>query len=116
MKVSKLNLSLQGKNVSIFRAKNKTGAFQHKFEFYGNSIKCKNVECFPTSSYFLVDTKSELQEAVLNDITAFNRFAMHVFEIISPSTRESFMDQKYIFSLFLKNKIGLSNHQSVCPP
>jgi hypothetical protein len=42
-----------------------------------------------------VDTESELQEVVLNDITQHLRFAMHVFEILSPSTTVYHSMQKH---------------------
>jgi hypothetical protein len=78
-KVNELNLSLQGKTISIFTARDKISAFRCKLEIYGNSIKCKNMECFPTLSDFLVDTKSELQEVVFSDITQYLKYLQCMF-------------------------------------
>jgi hypothetical protein len=107
-KAKELNLSQQGKYVSIFKARDKISAFKRKLQFYGKGIKCKNVEYFPTLSYFFVNTESELQEIVFNDITAFKGFAMHDFEILPPSTRQSFVGQKSIFSEEYTRENGIS--------
>jgi hypothetical protein len=67
-KLNEVTLSLQGKNVNVFNAKDKILSLSRKLHFWISSIGQNNFDCFPTLNYFLEEDECELDEDIHNDI------------------------------------------------
>ncbi|CAM4530892.1 unnamed protein product [Lepidochelys olivacea] len=57
-KLNKINLSLQGKNVTIFTTMDKILLLKKKLEFWASSVEQNNFDCFPTVHELLIEINS----------------------------------------------------------
>ena len=68
-KLNELNLSLQGKDVTVFTAHDKIRAISRKVQFWHSCIESSNTECFSTLHDYLVEISDRLHENVREEIT-----------------------------------------------
>ena len=68
-KLNELNLSLQGKDVTVFKAHDKIRAISRKVQFWHSCIESSNTECFSTLHDYLVEINDRLHENVREEIT-----------------------------------------------
>ncbi|XP_029768663.1 zinc finger BED domain-containing protein 5-like [Terrapene carolina triunguis] len=67
-KLNEINLSLQGKNVTIFTTMDKISSLKKKLEFGASSVEQNNFDCFPTVHEFLTEINSTVHEEVSSTI------------------------------------------------
>uniref|UniRef100_K7FJM3 Zinc finger BED-type containing 5 n=1 Tax=Pelodiscus sinensis TaxID=13735 RepID=K7FJM3_PELSI len=67
-KLNEVNLSLQGKNVNIFNAKDKILSLSRKLQFWISSVERNDVDCLPTLNDFLEENGYKLDEDIRSDI------------------------------------------------
>ena len=68
-KLNELNLSLQGKDFTVFKAHDKIRAISRKVQFWHFCIESSNTECFSTLHDYLVEINNRLHENVREEIT-----------------------------------------------
>ena len=59
-KLNELNLSLQGKQTTVFQACNKITAFKRKLDFWIICVGKREIESFTSLSEFVSDNDSEM--------------------------------------------------------
>uniref|UniRef100_A0A8C3HM34 Zinc finger BED domain-containing protein 5 n=1 Tax=Chrysemys picta bellii TaxID=8478 RepID=A0A8C3HM34_CHRPI len=67
-KSNEINLSLQGKNVTIFTTMDKNLSLKKKLEFWASSVEQNNFDYFPTVHEFLTEINSTVHEEVSSTI------------------------------------------------
>uniref|UniRef100_K7EX73 HAT C-terminal dimerisation domain-containing protein n=1 Tax=Pelodiscus sinensis TaxID=13735 RepID=K7EX73_PELSI len=67
-KLNEVNLSLQGKNVNIFNAKDKILSLSRKLQFWISSVGQNDLDCLPTLNDFLEENGYKLDEDIRSDI------------------------------------------------
>ena len=63
-RLNETNLSLQGRDVTVFTARNKTLSASHKLQFWLSCVENSNVDCFPTLNDLLVQNNCVFHESV----------------------------------------------------
>uniref|UniRef100_K7G4R7 DUF4371 domain-containing protein n=1 Tax=Pelodiscus sinensis TaxID=13735 RepID=K7G4R7_PELSI len=66
-KLNEVNLSLQGKNVNIFNAKDKILSLSRKLQFWISSVGRNDLDCLPTLNDFLEENGYKLDEDIRSD-------------------------------------------------
>ncbi|GFV85588.1 zinc finger BED domain-containing protein 5 [Trichonephila clavipes] len=80
-KLNKLNLSLQGKQTTIFQAFNKITAFKRKLEFWIICIGKREIESFTSLSELVSDNDSEMfQDDVFEELVTYRTSMRASFE------------------------------------
>uniref|UniRef100_A0A452HAN9 Zinc finger BED-type containing 5 n=1 Tax=Gopherus agassizii TaxID=38772 RepID=A0A452HAN9_9SAUR len=67
-KLNEINLSLQGKKVTLFTTMDKIFSLKNKWEFWASSVEQNNFDCFPTVHEFLTEINSTVHEEVSSTI------------------------------------------------
>uniref|UniRef100_K7GDR9 DUF4371 domain-containing protein n=1 Tax=Pelodiscus sinensis TaxID=13735 RepID=K7GDR9_PELSI len=67
-KLNEVNLSLQGKNVNIFNAKDKILSLSRKLQFWISSVGRNDLDCLPMLNDFLEENGYKLDEDIRSDI------------------------------------------------
>ena len=67
-KINEVNLSLQGKNVTVFTAQDKIVSLSRKLRFWASCAENNNVDCFQTLNDFIIETECVLDENVCSEI------------------------------------------------
>uniref|UniRef100_A0A674KES1 BED-type domain-containing protein n=1 Tax=Terrapene triunguis TaxID=2587831 RepID=A0A674KES1_9SAUR len=67
-KLNEINLSLEGKNVTIFTTVDKISLLKKKLEFWVSSVEQNNFDCIPTVHEFLTEINSTVHEEVSSTI------------------------------------------------
>uniref|UniRef100_A0A8C0H0I0 Zinc finger BED domain-containing protein 5 n=1 Tax=Chelonoidis abingdonii TaxID=106734 RepID=A0A8C0H0I0_CHEAB len=67
-KLNKINLSLQGMNVTIFTTMDKILLLKKKLEFWASSVEQNNFDCFPKVHEFLTEINSTVHEEASSTI------------------------------------------------
>uniref|UniRef100_K7G7S0 HAT C-terminal dimerisation domain-containing protein n=1 Tax=Pelodiscus sinensis TaxID=13735 RepID=K7G7S0_PELSI len=67
-KLNEVNLSLQGKNVNIFNAKDKILSLSRKLQFWISSVGRNYLDCLPTLNDFLEENRYKLDEDSRSDM------------------------------------------------
>jgi len=68
MNENELNLSLQGRNLTIFDASHKVCAFKKKIDYWSECTTKRELECFPIMQAFLVENEEQASNMVSNEI------------------------------------------------
>jgi len=81
-KLNEVNLSLQGKQITVFTANDKIRSFIRKLQFWLGSVESGEFDCFPTLKEFCIDMNiEELPQEIFNDM------ANHLRNICSSVTQ-----------------------------
>uniref|UniRef100_K7FCX8 DUF4371 domain-containing protein n=1 Tax=Pelodiscus sinensis TaxID=13735 RepID=K7FCX8_PELSI len=72
-KLNEVNLSLLGKNVNIFNAKDKILSLSRKLQFWISSVGQNNLDCLPTLNDFLEENECKLDEDIHSNIADHRR-------------------------------------------
>ena len=67
-KLNEVNLSMQGKNVTVFTVFDKMSSLLRKLEFWASSVEEENFDCFPTLSDFLTEINSTVDKDICSAI------------------------------------------------
>ena len=94
-KLNELNLSLQGKNITVFSAHDKITALSRKLQFWHSCIENSNTECFPTLHDWLSENSYGLHVAVREEISE------HLQELQENFTR--YFPQERVDNSWIKN-------------
>ena len=87
-KLNEINLSLQGRDVTVFAAKDKMLAALRKVSFWISCMEKGEVICFPTLSEFLNETECELDDSIREDISDYLHELVDNFVKYFPATTE----------------------------
>ncbi|GFW65094.1 zinc finger BED domain-containing protein 5 [Trichonephila clavipes] len=104
-KLNELNLSLQGKQTTIFQAFNKITAFKRKLEFWIICIGKREIESFTSLSEFVSDNDSEMfQDDVFEELVTYLTSMRASFEKYFPEEQNTKMKlNSWIHNPFLPN-------------
>lgn len=61
-KCNEINLSLQGRNITIFNVRDKIASFNKKLQFWISQVEQNNFDCFPTLDEFLIEINSKVDD------------------------------------------------------
>lgn len=104
-KLNELNLSLQGKQTTVFQAYNKITAFKRKLDFWIICVGKKEIESFSSLSEFVSDNDSEMfQDDVFEELVQYLSSMRASFEKYFPEEQNTKMKlNSWIHNPFLPN-------------
>ena len=104
-KLNELNLSLQGKQTTVFQACNKITAFKRKLDFWIICIGKREVESFTSLSEFVSDNDSEMcPDDVIEELVQYLTSMRASFEKYFPEEQNTKMKlNSWIHNPFLPN-------------
>jgi hypothetical protein len=70
-KIDELNLTCEGKIVSIFTARDRIASFQRRLEFWERNVDRRQYECSAILNDFLIEAESSLEEIVYGNIVHY---------------------------------------------
>ena len=87
-KLNEINISLQGRDVTVFAANDKMLAASRKVSFWISCMEKGDVTCFPTLSEFLNETECEFDDSIREDISDHLHKLVDNFAKYRPATTE----------------------------
>lgn len=88
-KLNEVNLSMQGKNVTVFTVFDKMSSLLRKLEFWASSVEEENFDCFPTLSDFLTEINSTVHKDICSAIVQHLRGLRSTLLKYFPVTNDS---------------------------
>ena len=76
LSLTEVNLSLQGKNVTVFTAHDTIVSLSRKLRFWASCVENNNIDCFPSLNDFLIEMDCVLDENIGREIADY----IHDFE------------------------------------
>jgi len=104
-KINEMNLSLQGKTVTVFDANAKVSSFKRKLMYWLECVKKEDIDCFPLTKSFLNENNIKIQGKLQKNIPAHLEALKDSFEHYFPAAQEEGLHEfKWVLDVFRVNK------------